>query len=188
MTKKLIVIACGMVCLAAAGGAWWYFFSGGDEVTTYDPAHVEPVVGSPTPPPRAVPPGYYEYRNIFFRLSLLYPKDGITITERKGEGTTLTVLFEEKSTKRVFQIYILPYGEEKISKERFLLDAPSGVMASSTTMTLDGVTAGAFYGQDAEVGETREVWVVNKGFLYEATAAKKDGEWMESMLTSWEFL
>ncbi len=186
MAKKLFIFLSCLVVVALVGV--WYFFMRSPEVAVYNPQKVEAVVGSTTPPPREVPADKYEYRNIFFRLSLLYPKDGIVISERKGAGTTLTVLFEQKSTGRAFQIYILPYGEPKISKERFLLDMPSGVMSSSTTMQLDGVDAGAFYGKDAELGETREVWVVNKGFLYEATAPKEQGEWMDAILQTWMFL
>ncbi len=42
-------------------------------------------------------------------------------------------------------------------------------------MTIDGVAATMFYGSNPIMGDTREIWFINAGFLYEVTIYKQLG-------------
>lgn len=174
-----------ILCILVGGSVVWHFLNVGENGNVRESLSIPH--NNPAILERDIPAGYHEYRNEFFRVSLVYPQD-ITVAEIRGEGTTLTVVFTQPSTDKSFQIYILPYGEEKISRERFLIDMPSGVMENSSIINIGGISAGAFFGEDAQMGRTREVWFIHKGFLYEATASAEDGEWMEEILNSWKFL
>jgi hypothetical protein len=186
--KHLLLIGIGLILLAALG-AGLFFYVTKDSNTVYNPVSSAAAVtiAEEKISSRTVPPGQYEYRNAFYKVSLLYPQN-LVVREREGAGTTMTVTFVDPDTNEGFQMYILPYGDKQISKERFLLDDPSGIMASSTTIDINDISAGAFYSKDISLGDTYEVWFINKGFLYEVTTYKELRSQLDDILKSWEFL
>ncbi|MDO8589718.1 MAG: hypothetical protein Q7R69_00360 [bacterium] len=136
---------------------------------------------------RDVPDGWHEYRSERYIFSLLYPAGTIAREFDEGDGAK-TFIFENKDEKMGFQIFVVPYGEEKISDKRFLLDVPSGIKQNPSTFYLDGVLATSFYSKSVKLGETWEVWFVHKGFLYEVTALREQESWLSPIIKTWLFL
>ena len=136
------------------------------------------------------PEGYVEYRNARYGFSL-YHEPGATAAEYDEGGGAMTVVLEnikDPSQARGMQIFVVPYSGTTISEERFHKDAPSGVRENVEATTVDGVEAVTFNGYDSFLGDTREVWVIHGGYLYEITTFKGVGNWFTPIIQSWRFL
>ena len=137
---------------------------------------------------REVPPGYYEYRTVPYHFSILFPQE-LEVKEYGGKGDSLTVTFEDKSGEpKGFQIFATPYNQPVVSGERFRMDNPSGVYKEPVDVTVAGVRATIFYSQNARLGETREVWFIRNGILYEVNARRAHDEWLGEQMQTWEFV
>lgn len=136
---------------------------------------------------RTPPEGYKEYRSEFYRFQLLYPSS-LLLREYEENGSARTITFRDPENGYQFQIFVTPYGLEQISQDRLKKDIPSGVIIDQQQFTLDGVPAIAFFSTDATLGETREVWFIARGFLYEVTTYKQLDQWLSNILSSWQFL
>lgn len=137
--------------------------------------------------PRAAPQGQKEYHNLTYRFSLFYPDD-LSLTTYHGAGSTLTLTFQTTDGSKGFQIFVTPYGASQVTPERFKMDEPSGVMASSTNIMLDGVSATVFFGSNTAMGDTREVWAIYHGFLFEVSTYKDLDAWLSQIMSTWQFL
>lgn len=147
----------------------------GEKIATTDPL-----------PERVPPTGYKEYRNEDFGFSVFYPED-IPPQEFVDRGPELTVLFQSGEGEPGFQIYVAPIAEDKITPERFARDAPSGVVQEPRNIFVDGTQAVTFFGFDAKVGKTSEVWMIKNHFLYEVSTYKELGTWLQEMMSTWRF-
>lgn len=136
---------------------------------------------------RFVPYGWREYRSTAYRFSLLYP-EALKVQEYIEGGNALTVTFQNVKKGEGFQLFITPYAQGQISDARFKKDIPSGVRIGLTETTIDGATGAAFYSESAVLGETREVWFVHGGFLFEATAPKPLERWLDEIMRTWQFI
>jgi hypothetical protein len=137
--------------------------------------------------PRTPPAGLKEYRNEFYRFEMFYPDD-LTPTVHDESGSAATITFQNADHSRSFQVFIVPYGDPKISKERFKTDLPSGIIDQPSNITVGGEPATEFYSTDSKVGDTREVWFVGRGFLYEITTYKELSDLLQPIVDSWMFL
>jgi hypothetical protein len=203
MTKTAIIGCVLAAILTLAGVAFFALHknSGSAATTTTakaivqfnnpPPEHLPIITSTPVAPsllpPRMPPAGYAEYRSEFYRFQFFYPSN-LAVTEYRGADSSDTITFKDSSTGEQFQLFILPYGDAQISEQRFKLDIPSGVIASSTTFTVDNASASSFYSTDKTLGKTHEVWFLGRGFLYEATTYQALDTWMDGMLQSWQFL
>lgn len=138
----------------------------------------------PLAAPRTPPLGYKEFRNEFYRFQILYPQDlSVTLTKEKGSAATIT--FDGPGDQNDFEMFVVPYGRPQITEERFKLDQPSGVMNEPRDIEIGGVAARFFYGQNAAMGDTAEIWFINKGFLYEVVTYKNNGHWLLREMQGW---
>ncbi len=127
------------------------------------------------------------YENVAFRFALLYPQE-LRVREYKEREGAMSAIFENPSNGQGFQIYVTPYGDTQITKERFLLDISSGVMKDPTDIVVGGVRGTMFFSTNSIMGETREVWFINNGFLYEVVTYKQLDAWLASIMQTWKFL
>jgi hypothetical protein len=49
------------------------------------------------------------------------------------------------------------------------------------------VPATAFYGSNSAMGDTREIWFIRGGFLYEVTTYKELDTWLATIMLTWQF-
>jgi hypothetical protein len=133
------------------------------------------------------PPGWRTYRDPRYHFMLFYP-NGLQVRAFEDRGSASTITFQDDRRGLGFQIFVAPYPEPQVSEARFRLDAPSGVREEPTTVSVDGATGAAFYGKDAALGDTREIWFIKDGLLYEATAPKAQEKWLQDIIATWKFL
>jgi hypothetical protein len=134
-----------------------------------------------------VPEGYKEYRNKHYGFSVYYPAE-IPPQELPDRDDQLTVLFQGAAGEPGFEIYVAPTKDTTITPERFKLDQPSSVMKERHDTSIDGVSAITFFGFNAGVGETREVWFIHNGFLFEVTTYKKLDSWLSDIMQTWQVI
>ena len=61
-------------------------------------------------------------------------------------------------------------------------------MKDKKHVMIDGVPAVSFASSNAQLGETREIWHLNKGLLYEVTSYKELDSWLLGTLKGWTFI
>lgn len=118
-------------------------------------------------------------------FSFNYPSDLKVSNFREGEGEQ--ILFQGENGDPAgggaswFQIYITPWDEgEGITVDRIKQDLPDILIKEPQFVILGprqkegvGPKALIFFSQETGLGETREVWFVQEGNLYQITAYKK---------------
>lgn len=136
---------------------------------------------------RSIPDGWREYRNEQYRFSLLYP-EGMRVKEF-DEGTGASTITFEKGDKGLgFQIFMVPYNLPQVTEERFRQDVPLGIRENSSNLQIGGVLASSFDSDSFGLGQTREIWFIHGGFLFEVTTFRIQGVWLSEIMGTWTFL
>jgi hypothetical protein len=195
----------GIIVLVLAGAA---LFAKGTAIAGLLPAALTAGVGAafptkdhphlayyPTPTPvlelkapRTPPKGYKEYRNEFYRFQMFYPDDMEVQLVKEAATGSATLIFQNKEYTEAFQIFVIPYGDTTFPEYRFKSDLTSDVLTDKTHITVDGEDATAFHSKDESMGDTREVWFIGRGFLYEVTTYKPLDSWLAEIMKTWRFL
>jgi len=142
-------------------------------------------VTPPFPAPKVIGDKKF-YQNLLLKFSVTFP--GAMSIKEYGKGSGSTIVFADEKTGKSFQVFVVPYSEDFVTAERFKMDAPLGVMKEPKDITIDGVPATIFWSQDATMGETREVWFVHNGFLYEVTTFAELDPMLSEVMATWKFL
>ena len=148
---------------------------------------VAPPLATSTPATQELGAGMRLYRSPAFHFSLPYPQD-LTVEEYKETGNALTVTFEDDASGNAFEVYVTPYSGTQISAARFHTDEPSGIEQEPTDITIAGVRATMFFGNNPVMGDTREVWFIHGGYLYEVTTYKALDQWLAGIMRGWKFI
>ena len=82
---------------------------------------------------------------------------------------------------------LLDEKERPTRRSFFNMDEPSGVKQESQDTVIDGVPATTFFGFDARMGKTSEVWYIKDHFLYEISTYKELEPWLDQILATWRF-
>ncbi len=136
--------------------------------------------------PQPADNGMMEYRSDAYGFALTYPAELGAVTDHDESDGARTIVFE--GSDKAFQIYIRPYTSTTITREEFLQDNPSGVMNDPVDVLIDGVRATLFYGRVEGFGDTREVWFLHNGYLYEVITYKELDTWLAEIMKSWTFI
>jgi len=135
-----------------------------------------------------VPPaGYVLYRNQPYHFSFYYPPN-LKVHSYNESGGAFTVALQDPTTNEGFEVYVTPYSGTQITDQEFKLDEPSGVIQQQTDVMIDGVRATMFYGNNAIMGDTREVWFIHGGYLYEVATYKQLDSWLAQIMQTWQFI
>jgi hypothetical protein len=201
--QKVIAIALVAAVLIAVGGVFLLFYSqqprglmGQIPVTASTTMSVSTAAATstiPAPLSRSTPvtqevaQGMRLYTNASFNFSLSYPDD-LRATEYREAGNALTASFQDPSTGEGFEVYVTPYSDTQVTEARFKLDEPSGTFQEPTGIIVGGVQAVMFYGYNPIMGDTREVWFIRNGFLYEVTTYKQLDSWLAGIMQTWRFV
>jgi hypothetical protein len=135
----------------------------------------------------APPTGYLPYSNPQFHFSVDYPSN-LQMHTYQEPGGGFTAAFQDPTDNVGFEVYVTPYSGTQITEDRFRIDEPSGVIDQRTTVTIDGVPATAFYGSNTIMGDTREVWFIKGGLLYEVTTYKQLDTLLAQIMQTWTFI
>lgn len=129
-----------------------------------------------------------KYINDKFNFSLEYPEE-LTVSEYAEVGGAQTITFQKGDELYGFQIFITPYDKKEITKERILLDIPSGRVENPLEVVIgDNIQALAFLSSNSAMGDTREVWFIKNGHLFEITTYISQDAWLAEILKSLKFL
>lgn len=148
------------------------------------PAPLQPVAAAPT---RSVPEGQREYRSASYHFSLIYPAT-LSAHEYTEANEAQTITFEGSDDTHAFQIYVVPYDGTTVDEARFKLDEPSGVRKEPTDIVVGGTKATMFLGNNPIMGDTREVWFIHDGYLYEVSTYKDFDAWLSGIMATWQFI
>lgn len=138
-------------------------------------------------PSRHIPSGVKEFRSPPLHFSLLYPQ-AMAVQVYKEEGNGLTATFEDDSVDQEFEVFAVPYEGRQITMQRFKMDEPSGVYKEPHEVLIDGVCATMFFGENAIMGDTSEVWFIHGGYLYEVITYKELDTWLAGIMSTWKFI
>jgi len=133
-----------------------------------------------------------EKNNVFvdsqYGFSFEYPKSFTATKFREGENGD-TILIQQKDGKNGFQVFIAPFDEEgPLTKERILQDLPDLIIKNAENRVLkNGIPALIFFSQEPSLGETREIWFVKNGYLYQITATKEIDSLVAQIVATWKF-
>ena len=171
-----------ILIIAVAAGAYLYF-----KKAPFSTAFPEGVLFGTTTMGVVEAPDHSElYRNDHYRFSLYYP-EMLVLEEYDEGGDARTLVFSDPETGYGFQIFIIPYAEDSVTSERFRQDSPSGVFKEPLNVLIDGAPATAFFSSNSIMGDTREVWIINGGYLYEVTTFKEFDDWFVPIMETWRF-
>jgi hypothetical protein len=137
--------------------------------------------------PSTVSDKYKEYRNKNYGFSVNYPAQ-IPPLEFHDRGDVLDILFQGAAGEPGFDISVEPINDTTITPERFNMDEPSGVKQDAHDIVIDGAPGISFFGFDARVGQTREIWFIHNHFLYEVTTYKELGSDLSDNMQTWRFI
>ena len=126
------------------------------------------------------------YKNDQYGFSFGQP-DGFNVSDF-DEGDGKIILVKKAASDNGFQIYITPFDEPgPITKERILKDIPDMSISNEKEISVGGEKALNFTSQDDLGGETREIWMVHGGYLYQIKGYKNFEEKMIEVLKTWKF-
>lgn len=186
--RNFIIIGALILILLIVGVAASVMLRGNsDEQVAAAGEAVEDDVVPTVPETRQITADMRGYENREYKFGLLYPKE-LSVREYKERDGAVSVVFENPADGKGFQIYAVPYAEDQITEERFRMDVSSGVMQEPVNITIAGVPATMFYSKHSIMGNTREVWFINGGFLYEVVTYKALDEWLSNIMQTWQFL
>jgi len=190
-TKQTTIIIAVAVAIIGIGAAAVFYGGGGREAKapsdTVATTSADSQVGEATvPETKQATEGWRSYENKAYRFALLYPQE-LSVREYKEADGAMSATFEERAEGRGFQIYVTPYGADVVTQERFRLDLPSGVIGEPQDVIIDGVRGTMFWSENSIMGQTREVWFINGGYLYEVVTYKQLDAWLAEIMQTWKF-
>ncbi len=131
----------------------------------------------------AIPAHWKKYQNAHYGIALHHPPN-LTIKEFNEGGGAMTITFQDPAAGEGLQLFVTPYTEQVVTRERFARDVPSGVLQSPRNVLVCGVSGTTFESADAFLGETQEVWFIHNGFLFEATTLRLLKDFQERILST----
>jgi len=176
MKKKIFIITLVLVLLAVFSYLFFYKKSSFKNIFSDTATTTSTTIS-----------GTREYRNGVRNFSLFYPED-LTYKEYQEGELAYTIVFEDKTKEKNFQIFFTPYLGETITNERLLKDVPSGDYTELVEVVLDDGTHAIVFFSNGPLGKLREVWFIKDGFLYEVTTYEHLDVWLSDIMKSWKFL
>jgi len=183
--KSPVLVVLFILLVSVSG---WLYSSRGDSQEDKNLLELGPISPvSQGPFLREVPQGAREFKSERYSFSLLYPEAMIVKEFDEGGGAS-SFTFEDIKGSQGFQIFIAPYSGSQVSPERFKQDIPSSIRKEPKDFQVDGVVATAFYSEDQLLGETREIWFIHEGYLFELTTLKLLENLLSEVVGTWQFI
>ena len=128
------------------------------------------------------------YKNENYGFTFEHPKS-VAISEI-AEDTGTIIFAQGTSEETSFQIFITPWDETLtvMTAERIHHDLPKATIENPQEIVIDsGTHALMFEGQAEGVGQTREVWVIHSGSLYQITTPLVFDNELGKIMHTWRF-
>lgn len=126
------------------------------------------------------------YQHPTYGFSLTYPSE--LIVQEFDEVGGETIVFQKPQEQKGFQLYITPYADTTISESRIKNDIPSGIIREPTEVLLAGDIRGLlFWSEVPVIGESRELWFVHDGYLYQVTTYAPLDAWLADIMSTFRF-
>lgn len=126
------------------------------------------------------------YSNSKYNFTLQLPEEFAVseLTEKNGD----IILVQGSDSDASFQIFVMSFEEkEPLTPERIKRNIPDLVIEDPAYIDVDGVEALAFYSQGQSPEKVYEVWMVNKGWLYQVMINANQKEFALEVLKTWRF-
>ncbi len=128
-----------------------------------------------------------------YGFSLNFPSDMTASNFIEGGGEQIQ--FQGRNGEW-FQIYITPWDEpEDITVDRIKQDIPDIVIQEPQRVVIGprqkegiGPNALIFFSKDSGLGDTREVWFIQNGYLYQITTYKRLDNMLAEILATFQYL
>lgn len=129
-------------------------------------------------------PSVYSHPSGF---SFQYPKSFRASAFSEGEGEI--VLVQSTDGTSGFQIYVTPFTQEDthLTEKRLLEEIPDLVIEESQQINVAGGGEGLTFLSNNGSGKTREVWFIQKGYLFQVTAPLASQALLQEILKTWQF-
>ena len=127
------------------------------------------------------------YTNDQYGFSFRYPIGLIFEEFDEAEGAQTIVFQKPNDSKIGFQIYITPYVGDTITGERILYDASGKVSDLKEENLREDFLTATFFSDAPILGKTREIWFLNRGYLFEVTTYAEHDSWIRDIVETIEF-
>src|SRR3989338_3087621 len=134
----------------------------------------------------------YRYTETFthpkLQFSFKYPESFIVTTMTNGDGSEVIILRDDKNN--AVQMLISDFGEDvDITAETLRNNIPDMVIKDAQEVSIGDKRKGLAFGSDnaAFDGDSREVWFVFGGKLYQISAYMKHDDLLKGVFETWQF-
>lgn len=129
------------------------------------------------------------YESEKYSFSFKYPSNFSVDELSVKDGSGDIILVQEKSGEIGFQVFISQFDETgSLTPERIKRDLPNITIENPQNVILsDGIVALIFISSDPTIGETREVWFVKGGYLYQVSTFAYLDSWLAGVMSTWRF-
>ena len=178
--RKALWLALVLVVLVAAGYSYMRFAAG-------RPAPAAAGEASSTPS------GTQTYTNSVYGFSLMMPAD-YTATETQDPDTNADVIVLQNNAGDGIQIMVTPFDEDTgtgytLTADRIHKDQPDLVITDAQPVVVGPNYTGLAFlsNNDAFGGQSRAVWFVYKGNLYQINTYARLDPVLQAIFATWKF-
>lgn len=126
----------------------------------------------------------FKHENPIF--SFTYPKGFKAGSFPEGGGEV--VLLQSDSGVLGLQVYLTFFGEEVVlTEEKLRKDLPEMEIKNTAKTKVGGVEALSFLSKNESLGETYEIWLIHKGFLYQIISYAGQKTLVDEILKTWQW-
>ncbi len=127
------------------------------------------------------------YKDELYNFSFTYPK-GFTAGSFSDTDDTHTILVRDGKQAVFAQIFVSGFDEDIVLDEkRIKKELPDLVITDPKTVFIGEVQGIAFTSTNSLSSESREVWFVHKGNLYQVSAPIAQAGLFDIMIQTWKF-
>ena len=131
------------------------------------------------------------YTNDTFHFSLSIPGNFVTRQLEADESGATTVLLESADQADGVQVVVTPFDEDisSLTVERIQQDVPDLVITDPQPVQIGENNTGLAFksNNDAFDGESREVWFVFRGNLYQISTYERLDPLLKKIFSTWKF-
>ncbi|HET8581132.1 MAG TPA: hypothetical protein VFL98_01535 [Candidatus Paceibacterota bacterium] len=190
-SKISLLVPAVIVMLIALGLGSWFFVRYAMKPAAVGAAGLVPKVEKVG---NALAPGMARFTHPRYAFSLDFP-DSLGVTrDKEGNASEIDVFAPRDASSTSderFQLFITPYAQATITQARLAEDIPNGDIRDMQEAVIgigQAIHAAIFQSSDPLTHEqTREVWFIHDGFLFEVTAPFSADSWLASIMQTFRF-